>query len=1638
MWFGTEDGLNLYDGYDFRIFDYDAADPTSLRDDYIYTLTEDSAGHIWIGTRRGGLYAFDPATDRLTPFEFTGYSKGSFENRVLLCDESDRLWIGTSMGLLKVDIHSGEQTWYRHDPNKDTSLAHDQVMALSLDERGSIWVGTRDGLSRLDPIMGTFENFYTQGGTDGLPSNVILSLLPAGDRDIWVGTSAGLAKYVDAERRFQFFPLENPNSVEATYLEIQSLCYGQEDVLWVGTNYGIVRMSTKAGASPSFERFSHVPGDPRSLAHNQVRSMYEDENGSFWVGTWGGSLSHFDRNKEQFGHVYHVPGKSTSLGSGHVWCFMEESDHVLWVGTEGSGLCRRDPETGEFKTYLHTPGDPTSLSSNNIHSVTTAHEGHLWVASFSGLDLFHKASGKVVAHYEADGENPNSLSDNNIWILRTDRRGILWVGTEFGGLTRFDPSTKQFTQYRHDPNKPDGLGYHWVMSLMEDRKDRLFVGTFGGGVSLLVDQEQGLFKTYTHDPEDPNSLSNNNISHMLEAAEENKLWVATYGGGLNLLDLKTGKSRIWREREGLPDMNLYGIAYGEQGTLWFSTNDGLVRFWYEEDRMEVFTISDGLQDNEFNSGAFHRGPDGKLYFGGLQGYNGFYPAHLQKHHKPPRMALTAFLRDNKIVRAQPDNPNATLQQPIGFTSNLRLTHKDKVVAFRFAALHYASPNENAYKYTLEGFDDTWIETSANNRLATFTGLDPGHYTFRVKGSNKDGVWDDDGLELSLEVVAPPWLSWWARAFYLLCILAMLYLYAVYHRRRVVRAQAISKRLEQMDRLRDDFLANTSHELRTPLNGIIGLTESLIDGSQGDLNSEVRKNLGMVVSSGRRLKSLVDDILDFSKLKHDNLTLQTRPVALAPLADLVFTMCEPLVQNKDVKLVNRIRRRLPAVMADEDRLQQILYNLIGNAIRFTDKGEVEATAERIGSMILVTVNDTGIGISDSFQDQVFDSFVQVRQDDYRGGTGLGLALSRRLVKLHGGEISLESACDVGTKVTFTLPISDKPATPFEYELAAKIGSLVEIEEPSPEETQLAGNIPALGDEHCHILVVDDEPINIQVLLNHLKSDTCQITYATNGEHALRLLKEDQAFDLVLLDIMMPGLDGYQTCRKIRETWPLEKLPVIFLTAKNQIRDLTKAYESGGNDFITKPVARAELLSRVGLHLQQLFHGRRLKMLAAEQEALNHIATAINRELDLDSMLEAMLEQGLSYFPTGDAATVFLWDSSEAVFRVAASRGYDMNALRDKTFSKEDLISRYIDNGRSLEEGTSDVSSIRNVVPMTQLEHFTANKAMLCIPLAPKSELEGFLVIDSLSDSNAFSEADLRRAKLFREHAVWALAKSRLLQQLSAQNKAILDAQEQLVNQEKMASLGFLAAGISHEVKNPAGFVLGSIQNLMNDLKKFRAFLFELMEEDADDEISSEIADRIQALGNHGEIVEEGARRITRIVRDLGNFSRKGDEIETVDLTVNLISTINLVRAKYKQYIALSCEFETPINISCYPSQLNQVFMNLVVNACQAIRIHQNNTESRELGQLVIHAEEKDDFYAIHFSDNGCGIPEDKIEHIFEAFFTTKKAGVGTGLGLAISRNIIADHGGELNVTSKVGEGTTFTVSLPKKRPENLTD
>ncbi len=799
IWLATEDGLNRYDGIAFKVYRHDAADSASLPASFIWDLDEDANGDLWIATS-DGLATWQRTSDRITRVPPLG---GEKLRTLRFSAREGALWIGTrESGLYRLELATRQLTRFRHDPAAPSSLIDDRIYALHFDREGRLWVGTDAGLDRLDPGAQGFVHFVADPKSpSSLSEGKVRAIVDDESGRLWVGTSTAGVNRLEADgsfTRFRHDP-EDPTSLADDH--VRALLEDADGRLWTGTGDGLDLFD------PAHETFAHYRADPKQpngLSDSHVLSLLQDRGGVLWVGTRVGGVHKWNPLSWQLGHVAAEPGNRHGLGSPHVTSFSEDRAGRVWIGTFDGGIYVMERATGVMTAYRRDPRNPRSLGSDRVMALHHDHGGRLWVGTFdAGLDRFDPVTG-TFRHYRSDPARPDGLSANGVTTILEDREGRLWIGTYGAGLERFNPTMERFTHFRHDSKDPSSLNGDRVASLTEAPDGRLWVGTMENGLALL-DPRTGRFSRYQHRPGDRGSLGSDAVYTVLIDAAGG-LWAGTHGG-LSRLDAETGQFRTYTTRDGLSNDVVYGVRSDRQGRLWLSTNNGLSCFDPRTEQFKNYGVSEGAQATEFNFGAWYQSASGELFFGGVNGFNAFYPDRLRSVTQPPAVVLTAVTVGHRPIDGPADQ-----------VRDVRLSFRDKVLELDFAALDYTAPRRNRFSYKLEGFDPEWVPLGGRQSV-TYTNLNAGRYTFRLRGANSDGRWNDEPLGVGIHVQAAPWATPWAFAGYALFLAAgVLGLVRVQHRklqREAEYARVLEQRVQERTRElseRQQDLERANHEL----------------------------------------------------------------------------------------------------------------------------------------------------------------------------------------------------------------------------------------------------------------------------------------------------------------------------------------------------------------------------------------------------------------------------------------------------------------------------------------------------------------------------------------------------------------------------------------------------------------------------------------------------------------------------------------------------------------------------------------------------------------------------------------------------------------------------------------------------------
>jgi ligand-binding sensor domain-containing protein/serine phosphatase RsbU (regulator of sigma subunit) len=772
MWFATEDGLNRYDGYDFTVFRNQPGNSDSLGYNELKALYEDDDGILWVGIFETGLNSFDPTTLEVVRYRHDPDDPTTLSHdtvRVVLEDSAGRLWVGTQGGGLD-RLDRGTNVFHHYELGG--APGGEDVRAIAEDAAGAIWVGTNGGgLFRLDPASGDTTHFAHDPADDtSLSSDSVRALLVDHSGMLWIGTDGGgLDAMAPAGGGFIHHRADPAEPGALSHDRVSALVEDHEGTLWVATDGG--GLNRYDPASGAFTAYRRDPLDPYSLSTDRIYSMYQDRSHVLWIGTYGGGLCKFDVSRKRFRRFQNDPDDPNSLSHDIVWAFHQDPDGTLWVGTDSGGLNRFDPASGRWRHYRHRPDDPTSLSHDTVRSILGARDGTLWLGTNGGgVNRLERSTGRFV-HYRHDPANPNSLSHDQLRSIFEDSRGMLWFGTFGGGLDRFDPATGTFTNYRYDPDDPGSLSNDFIRLAFEDRHGVLWVGTQGGGLNRF-DRSTGTFTRFRHDPEDPTTISSDHVFAIHED-RDGTLWLGTFGGGIDRFNRATGTVRRYQTEVGLPARSVYALLEDDESKLWVSTTRGLSQFDPVTETVRNFDVRDGLQSNEFNGGSAYRSPRGEMFFGGIAGFNAFFPSAIATNTVRPTVVITDFRLFNRSVTVGEEvNGRVLLERTIDATDEIELSYGENVFTIEFAALHFSAPGKNRYRYRMRGFSNDWIPVAADRRYATFTSLAAGEYLFSVRGTNNDGVWSDGQAVLRIIVTPPYWATWWFRLASMLVVAAI--------------------------------------------------------------------------------------------------------------------------------------------------------------------------------------------------------------------------------------------------------------------------------------------------------------------------------------------------------------------------------------------------------------------------------------------------------------------------------------------------------------------------------------------------------------------------------------------------------------------------------------------------------------------------------------------------------------------------------------------------------------------------------------------------------------------------------------------------------------------------------------------------
>jgi ligand-binding sensor domain-containing protein/signal transduction histidine kinase/DNA-binding response OmpR family regulator len=1195
MWFGTRDGLNKYDGYQMTVYRYNAADSNSISDNYIKYLYEDSHHTLWVGTLNG-LNRFNPGSNNFSRFRHHAADDRSLSHNLVTCiyeDKKQRLWISTFGGGLDLfNQKTGIFSHFRYNSTQKQGINDNYVNFLCEDNNSRLWVATEKGLQLFDREKGSFRQFPIPVSLDK-EHQVIRIIRSNGKGQLWLGTEErGLLLFNPEQSSFTPYEHVEKDASSLSTNQVRSILTDSKGNLWTGgVNGGLDLFNAATG---SFFHYQNEPENSRSLSQRTVSAIFEDRQGILWIGTHRGGINIYVPGAEKF-RLYQQQPDVNSLSYNDVKAFCEDGKGRIWIGTDGGGLNLFDRNRQTFRTYKYNPFNTTTLGSNEVLNITEDRQGNLWIGTWGGgLNLYNAAT-ESFTRFLNNPADSNSISSNYVQQILEDSKGNLWIATYYGGLNIYNRATRQFT--RITGSDTTGLSGNNAVSMTEDKTGNIWIGTDDGGLNCYHPATGRFSHYFTSDEKKPDL-------RVLFTDSKGRLWVGQ--SGLYLFNATADSFSLYTHEAGLATEFIKGIAEDAAGNFWVSTSNGITRFHPDLHQYKKYNTADGLQGLEFEANAYLETRDGQLYFGGINGFNAFYPGEITTNKFAPPVYVTDFQIFNQ--KMGPGISHSPLQQDISVTNEVTLNYKQSSFSFGFAALDYTAPQNNQYAYKLDGWDKDWNYVGSE-RKASYTNLDPGTYVFHVKASNNDGVWNEQGTAITLIIQPPFWKTWW----FLLLVFALV-LYTVYKilafRRNSELKKIGEKKREEVHQLKLQFFTNISHEFRTPLTLILGPLEKMIKEEQAAANLHYYK---LMQKNAYRLLDLVNEVMDFRKVESGVLQLKVMPGNPGLFLEEISEEFNEWAAEKNIRFIVKNTSQQAEAWFDNQVLEKIIYNLLSNAFKYTPAGG-EITLEmyrsldnfrpafphelvllndyKAGEYLHFRIADNGIGISKESIDHLFERYFRVNENHL--GSGIGLAFVKSLTFLHKGSIRVYSERHKGTEIIISLPLHKEDYTEAERwvgeptKKAKQLESLVSNQRynfmapASPEAT------PVVATDHTDrllpkILIVDDNSELREFLKGALLPDYA-IVEASDGQMGFEQAKAAMP-DIIISDVMMPVLDGIGFCKLVKENLETSHIPFMMLTAKTALSSNIEGAASGADFYFGKPLSMELLLLTIHNTLEQ---------------------------------------------------------------------------------------------------------------------------------------------------------------------------------------------------------------------------------------------------------------------------------------------------------------------------------------------------------------------------------------------------------------------------------------------------------------------
>lgn len=1198
IWIGTESGLCRFDGMNFKIFKNNPTDSTSIGSNYINSIFEDSRKNCWLGTDRG-VYMYNPEWEVFSLFTPCTEEEVQITSGITHIQEDNQgyIWFSTEgQGVFCFDRKGNRLQQFKFSSTHSNDTANlNFVYSLFIDSRQNIWASTRASDSSLflfDKESNTFRYYPIKSKV----KSIIYCINEDAQGYLWLGT------WEDGLYRLNLLSGEiktylSPQKKEGIS-HIHSILPYQPDILLVGSDDGLLEFTI---STEKYRLMTASELQVDGLSDKFIYPIYKDREGGLWVGSYYKGVNYAAPDRGYIENFTHSEYKNSVCGN-IISCFCEDSSGNMWIGSDDGGLSYFDTRKKTFKNYRPV-AERNSLSYHNIHALLIA-DGKLWIGTYAGgLNVMDLATERFKL-YLPEEDNPRSIDGNSVYSIFKDNLGNVWIGS-MHGINRYNKETDDFTRIR-------SIGTT-TLDITQDKDGTLWFATWGGGLYRYAPQTQE-WKHYTSDSSDNSALPHNTV-YSLCMDSNDRLWLGT-DNGLCYYDKE--QAVFIREPLAIPNLSIVNII-SHNSILWLSTSNGLVRFDPETKNTKVFTTNDGLQNNHCTIKGSRLSSDKKIYLGTTHGFTILCPQTLKSNTYIPPIVITNFQLFNKDMRVRVDK---VLPKAIDFADELTLTHKQNVFNIEYAALSYSAPSQNEYKYILEGFDKDWNYVK-NQQKATYTNLPAGKYTFRVTGTNNDGVWNEAETNLVIRVLPPFWRSIWAYLVYAALIVGAIFYTIYFIRKRTdqknrIRIKKLNDEKEkELYNAKINFFTQVAHEIRTPVSLIIGPLEKILEQSE-QFGQTILKELTIINRNSQRLLTLVNQLLDFRKAEQGGFTPCFSPQHIYTLSQNIYDRFNPLIVKKGITFEFIMEQRDLMAVIDAEAYTKIVSNLLTNAVKHAQT-KISMTITQNDTCFILNITDDGEGIEEQEQKHIFKPFYQIAGNN-KSGTGLGLSLVKLLTDAHRGMIDVTSIPGQ-TSFTATFPLTQESVSDYKQEVRA----LTEINDFSFLLEEETNEVPSEMDPGQPTLLIVEDNIDLCNFLGNEFSQTYNVVIAHNGQEGLERLSQ-QAIDLIISDIMMPVMDGIVFCKEVKSNYLYSHIPLILLTAKIESTVRVESVRTGADAYIEKPFSMQLLRAQI----ENLLNSRQLlKKKFSEMPFMKLDSIAGNKADELFlSKLNSIIEENIS--------------------------------------------------------------------------------------------------------------------------------------------------------------------------------------------------------------------------------------------------------------------------------------------------------------------------------------------------------------------------------------------------------------------------